>query len=60
MTADELKQARKALGLSQMALSRALGVDGRTVRRWEAGDSIIPPFLPLALEAVKYRQEKMK
>jgi DNA-binding transcriptional regulator YiaG len=41
MTADELKPARRELGLSAAKLARALELGeqgGRTVRRWEAGD----------------------
>ena len=43
MTPTEFKAIRHALGLSAQGLARALGVsDGRTVRRWEAGDRDIP------------------
>lgn len=39
---DPLRAALTATGLSQLALAEALGVDGRTVRRWLAGDSAVP------------------
>ena len=43
MTPAEFKAIRHRLGLSAQALARVLGVsDGRTVRRWEAGDRDIP------------------
>ena len=43
MTADDLREARKALGLSADALARLLNAEsGRTVRRWEAGESNVP------------------
>jgi DNA-binding transcriptional regulator YiaG len=43
MSPDEFKEARRKLGLSAQELATALGVaDGRTVRRWEAGDRDIP------------------
>ncbi|TXI08752.1 MAG: hypothetical protein E6Q76_06785 [Rhizobium sp.] len=43
MTPGDLKAARHALGLSAEALAKWVGVsDGRTVRRWEAGDRDIP------------------
>lgn len=43
MTPTEFKAIRHVLGLSAQGLARALGVsDGRTVRRWEAGDRGIP------------------
>jgi len=43
MTPDEFKAGRNALGLSTNQLARLFRVsDGRTVRRWEAGDRDIP------------------
>jgi transcriptional regulator with XRE-family HTH domain len=47
MTAAQLRDALKSLGLSQSAGARLLGVDGRTMRRWcaEPGPSAreVPP-----------------
>lgn len=43
MTPAELKSIRQSLGLSAEAFARLLRIQsGRTVRRWEAGDSDIP------------------
>lgn len=43
MTPAELREARQTLGLSAARFAAAVGVaDGRTVRRWEAGDREIP------------------
>jgi len=43
MTPQELKTARRELGLSASGLAKLLGVgSGRTVRRREAGDREIP------------------
>ncbi len=43
MTPIELKTIRRRLGLSAQGVARLLRVsDGRTVRRWEAGDRDIP------------------
>lgn len=43
MTPFELKQARRALGLSAERFARVVGVEsGRTVRRWEKGERDIP------------------
>jgi len=43
MTPTEFRRIRQALGLSTQGLARLLQVsDGRTVRRWEAGDRDIP------------------
>jgi hypothetical protein len=50
-TADELKVARAALGLSADALARIVRVeDGRTVRRWEAAEREIPGPVIVILE----------
>lgn len=35
MTPSQIKSARKALGLSTGGFARAVGVDPRTVQRWE-------------------------
>jgi len=44
MAPGAMRSFRDLLGLSQAELGRALGgVDGRTVRRWEAGERDIPP-----------------
>lgn len=48
LTPDEIRAARKALGLSAAGLAEALllGANGgRTVRRWEAGET--PPSGPV-------------
>lgn len=45
MTPAGFKEARHTLGLSARALAEALELGahgGRTVRRWESGDSPIP------------------
>lgn len=52
MSADDLKAARTALGLTQRALAERLGVPQATVSRWETGQHPIqhPRILRLALE----------
>ena len=42
MTPAQYKAAIKALGLSQRAAGKFLGVDERTSRRWIAGDAQVP------------------
>lgn len=42
MTPAELKTLREALGLSQDQLARLAGVQGRTIRHWEAGRNSAP------------------
>ena len=48
-----LRAWRKRVRISQLDLSRALGVDRTTVNRWELGHSAAPPYLWLALAAVE-------
>lgn len=47
MTAEEIREARKRLGLSQHAMADALGM-GRwgwqSVAKWESGKQIAPRF----------------
>jgi transcriptional regulator with XRE-family HTH domain len=42
MTPAEFRSAREALGLSAQKMGAALGVDGRQVRRYEAGEAQVP------------------
>ena len=37
MTANEVKELRKRLNMTQQELASAIGVDRCTVQRWEAG-----------------------
>jgi DNA-binding transcriptional regulator YiaG len=37
--ATQIKSARKASGLSQLAMSKRLGIPARTIEDWEAGKS---------------------
>lgn len=57
LTPDELKAARKALGLTADGFAKWVQVaDGRTVRRWEAGDRDIPgPVQVLVVAALESR-----
>ena len=58
MTNRDFKNWRKARGLSQGKLAKALGVRSMTVARWEWGTIRIPALLPLALEALENRIRK--
>jgi DNA-binding transcriptional regulator YiaG len=50
-TPAELRAARDFLGLSAEGLARMLGVeDGRTVRRWEAGERELPGWVIVMME----------
>jgi len=43
MTPQEFRNARQSLGLSQSELGRMLGVNPRTVRKWEHDNGTRPP-----------------
>jgi DNA-binding transcriptional regulator YiaG len=58
MTPTDLIAARKALGLSQAALARTLGVSLNTANRWEKGERPIPPYLWLAIEGLHHQDCK--
>lgn len=45
MTPAELRTARERLGLSQLEVAQALGVDLRSYGRWERGERGVPPLL---------------
>lgn len=57
MTPTDFAQARRTLGLSASQLGRVLGVDPRTIRRWEADPATTgtarPPH-PTACRAVEW------
>jgi DNA-binding transcriptional regulator YiaG len=51
MTPTQLKAARHSLGLSAEAFARLVRVgNGRTVRRWEAGEREIPGPVEVIVE----------
>jgi DNA-binding transcriptional regulator YiaG len=60
MTADEIRNARKRLGLSQSGLAEALRMGangGRTVRRWELGEIPITGPASVAVQLLLERQK---
>ena len=62
MTPAELKRSRLALGLSQTALAKRLGVHTMTVSRWERAFVAIPnpveKLIRLWVAAKKLRHEE--
>lgn len=55
-TADEIKAARAALGLTQARFAGALGVSKRTLEGWEAGASA-PALLTFVLAYLREHPE---
>lgn len=49
MSTAEFLGSLKLLSLSQMGAARLFKVDGRTVRRWVAGEQPIPEAVAIAL-----------
>lgn len=52
MTGKELKEWRNKHSLTQMELSKLLGVTWSAVARWEIGVRPISPYLHLALATI--------
>lgn len=53
MSAQEVRHARAALGLSAERLARLVSVhDGKTVRRWESGERAVPGPVAVLLTAL--------
>jgi DNA-binding XRE family transcriptional regulator len=52
---DDLRSARKALGLTQARLASLLGVTTSAVGNWEAGVRPVPPYLGYAVAWLQTR-----
>lgn len=53
MSAAEFRMAREAWGFTLETIAGLLGVDPRTVRRWESGASRVPEGVRVAVEALE-------
>jgi transcriptional regulator with XRE-family HTH domain len=54
MTPEQLKQRRRALGMTQRQIADALGVDRQTVSRWEVGSHGFPGrMVDLAMQTIE-------
>lgn len=53
MSDAELRTVREFLGLDQLHLATYLGVQDRTVRRWEAGTTPIPDGVRIEVERLE-------
>lgn len=54
-----VKEKIESTGLNQSEFAKAVGVDGRTVRRWVANDSA-PALFDLAIKSMIVREEVLK
>jgi len=57
MTPKQLRTTLANLGLSQRAAARLLGIDERTMRKYVAGDLVIPEMLVWALRGLAQREK---
>ena len=53
MGPDEFRKIREHLGRTQKSMADYLGVDIRTVRRWEAGHTAIPVYAGMLMNVEK-------
>jgi hypothetical protein len=60
MTKDDYRTALAALGLSQVAAAKVLGIAARTSRAYALGERPVPQPVALALRLLTERQEKRK
>lgn len=60
MTPDEFKAMRERLGLSFDEIGEALGLTGRAIRYYEAGQRPIPKTVELAMQAYAVQTELQK
>ncbi len=52
MAPQELKELRRAAGVSQDGLARKLGMSRNQIQRWEAGVNPISQAMEIAIRAV--------
>ena len=50
----QLRALLRKMGISQLELARRLGVDGRSVRRWLAGEAPVPGPARAAIQAMTH------
>ena len=59
MTPNEVKHARRMLGITQAELGRAIGVNRSTVNRWEAGIHPVPEMAEKLIKMI-LKEEAIK
>lgn len=58
MIPEDLRAARKQLGLTQAGLAAALGVTTTAVAYWERGERPMPPWMDLAIDGLRSRRSE--
>jgi len=58
--ADLIRHHLSEAGLSQRGAARELGIDERTMRRYCAGDLLVPPLVILALRQIAQRHRNQQ
>lgn len=58
LSRGEILERRSELGMSQQQLADALGIDRKTLSRWETGDRTPLSLVRLALERIAETREK--
>jgi len=57
MTADELKERRVFMGMTQKKLAERFGLSERTVRNYEMGATPIPRTFVMAFDALELEEK---
>jgi len=57
MTGREFRRALRSNGISQLDLSKALGVAHSTVNRWATGDLPVPGYIDFILSLLERNAE---
>lgn len=59
-TPEDYRRTREAMGLSNYAFARVLGIHLRTAQRYEAGETPIPPPVALLLRYLERDARRRK
>ena len=60
MTGNQLQRLLDRAGLSQRGAAKALGINERTMRKYVAGDQVIPKAIEIAVRCLAEHQQVTK
>ena len=60
MTADQLREAQRALQMTNAQMCKQLGVAETTLCNWKAGRIAIPQAVTLAIKYMQHRKDQGK